>query len=80
MTSSALRVGLEANERPWHDRNSSGITYQETVYERPVYPGTLTCYETIPTIKSVRTGVYRRSARGLLEDTGLTNSGYMKFS
>jgi hypothetical protein len=38
------------------------LRYEKTVYERPVYPGTLTRHGTVPNIETTKAGVGPRSA------------------
>jgi hypothetical protein len=51
------------------------LPYEKPVYEGPVYPGTLTCYEAVPNIKSVRP-VSDGGEQEVAGDIGLTNSSY----
>lgn len=51
------------------------LPYEKPVYERPVYPGTLTCYQAVPNIKSVRP-VSDSGEPKAAADIGLTNSSY----
>jgi hypothetical protein len=46
------------------------LPYEKTVYEGPVYPGTLTYLRTVPNIEQVRIGIGTAIRRGSLEIPG----------
>jgi type II secretory pathway pseudopilin PulG len=52
------------------------LPYEKTVYEGPVYPGTLTYFGTVPTIKGVRPRCRAGDRHKVAGDTGSLHSSY----